>query len=172
MPEKNEYAHLLHEGERILWEGRPERRFPLTRRDGLIMFLVLAFMALLTAPWDGRPWDGFFAGVGVGFLLVLLFLPVFLMTTRRRMVREIYLLTDRRAMILVQESKGLALRDVRLLRRCAPVRVMGEGGGCATIYLGSQSKYEHYDWLFVPDGQAVAERIRSRAGSAGNIRKR
>lgn len=160
MPEKNEYAHLLHEGETILWEGRPEKRLLPTRRM-LLTFLLILAVVVVGIPWASDSWESLPALLAIMGGFMLFFLLLLTIEVRLRIAREIYLLTDRRAMIVVRESKGFALRDVKLLRNLDRISVQREGKGCATIYIGPQTRFEHYDWLFVPDGENVAELIRS-----------
>lgn len=168
MTNRNEYAPLLHDGETVLWEGRPEKRLLPPRRDMLLILLAYALISLFLIPWNGGSWDAFLISMGFWGFFSLLFLPVFLITNHRRAAREIYLLTDRRVMTVVMESKGPALRDVRLLRKLNRLSIQREGRGASTIYIGPQTRFEHYDWLFVTDGEAVAEKIRNRAIHIGN----
>ena len=157
-----DYEHLLHAGEIVLWSGRPKKHFPLTWRDGLI-FLLILIPLVLTVVFTGHPnrtWEGLLTALSCMLFFPLCFLFVFMLMGLHRLQREYYLLTDRRAMILVQGSHGLSLKDVKLLRKVDRVRATNEGRGCATIYLGPQTRFEHYSWLFVPDGKAVAEIIR------------
>lgn len=168
MAEKNDYSRLLRKGEIILWEGRPAKCLLPPRRDMLLILLAYALISLFLIPWNGGSWDTFFISTGFFSFLTLLFLPVFLITNHRRAARDIYLLTDRRVMTVVMESKGPALRNVRLLRNLDRIYTFNEGRGVATIYIGPQTRFVHYDWLFVPDGKAVAEKIRKRAIHIGN----
>ena len=169
MNKKEKYASLLHDGEVILWEGRPEKRLLPPRRDMLVSFLVYALISLVFIPWEGGSWNTYFIALS---FFALLFLSVYLMTINRRAAREIYLLTDRRVMTVVMESNGPALRDVRLLRKLGRLSVQHESNGCATIYIGPQTKFGHYVWLFVPDGENVAELIRSLADIPEKGRKK
>lgn len=172
MNEKDKYARLLHEGEIILWEGRPGKRLLPPRRDMLVSFLVYVLISLVFIPWEGGSWNTYFIAMGFLSFFALLFLPFYLMTINRRAAREIYLLTDRRVMTVVMESTGPALQDVRLLRKLDRLSIQREGKDCATIYIGPQTKFAHYHWLFVPEGEAVAEMIRMLAGFTGNIRRK
>jgi len=168
MPEKNEYAHLLHEGETILWEGRPEKRLLPTRRM-LLTFLLILVVVVVSIPWASDSWESLPALLAIMGGFMLFFLLLLTIEVRLRIAREIYLLTDCRAMTVVRESKGFALRDVKLLRNINRISVQREGKGCATIYIGPQTRFEHYDWLFVPDGEKVAELIRRWSGAGETI---
>ena len=157
-----DYEHLLHPGEIVLWSGRPQKRFPLTWRDGLIFLLILIPLALIVI-FTGQPnrtWEELLSDLSCMLFFPLCFVCIFMLIGLRRVRQESYLLTDRRAMILVQGSKGLSMKDVKLLRKVKSLRAISEGRGCASIYLGPQTRFEHYSWLFVPDGKAVAEIIR------------
>lgn len=161
MSERNEYARLLHEGETILWEGRPEKRLLPPRRTFLYFLLILA-VVVVGVPWATNAWDSLPALLAIMGGFMLFFLLLLTIEIRLRVQREIYLLTDRRMMTVVRESTGPALRDVKLLRNIDRISVQREGRGCATLYIGPQTRFEHYDWLFVPGGEAVADLIRSR----------
>ena len=162
---QNQYGHLLHKGETVLWEGQPERGFLMPRRTLYILLFTLLMLALVFAPWDGRSWESFFIAMGALGTFIIAMYAVMVVRTHGHASQEYYLLTDRRVMILVEESTGLRLQDVRLLRKAPPVRTQREGRGCATIYIGPQVRYEHFALFFVPDGEAVADLIRSRIGS-------
>lgn len=157
-----DYEHLLHPGEIVLWSGRPKKHFPLTPRDGLYFLLILIPLVLIVlfTGYPNRTCEELLTDLSCMLFFPLCFLCLFMLMGLHRLRREFYLLTDRRAMILVQGSNGLSMKDVKLLRKVDRVRATNEGRGCATIYLGPQTRFEHYDWLFVPDGQAVAEIIR------------
>ena len=163
MSERNEYARLLHEGETILWEGRPDRRLLPPRRT-LMCFLLILAVVVLFIPWASDDWDSLPALLAIMGGFMLFFLMLLTIEIRLRIKREIYLLTDRRMMTVVRESTGPALRDVKLLRSIDRISVQREGRGCATLYIGPQTRFEHYDWLFVPGGEAVADMIRSHIG--------
>lgn len=157
---QNQYGHLLHKGETVLWEGQPERGFLMPRRTLYILLFTLLMLALVFAPWDGRSWESFFIAMGALGTFIIALYAVMAVQAHCHANREYYLLTDRRVMILVEESTGLRLQDVRLLRKAPPVRTQREGRGCATIYIGPQTQFEHFVLFFVPDGEAVAECIR------------
>lgn len=161
MSERSEYARLLHEGETLLWVGRPERRILPPRRTFLYFLLILAAAMMLFIPWAGGTWDSFFIALAFMGGFMLFFLLLLTIEVRIRISREIYLLTDRRLITVVMESKGPALRNVRLLRKLNRISVQREGRGCATLYIGPQTRFEHYEWLFVPGGEVVADMIRS-----------
>ena len=157
-----DYGHLLHPGEIVLWSGRPTRRFPLTRRDKLYFLLVLIPLVLVVV-FTGRPnrtLEELLTGLSCMLFFPLCFVCLFMLMSLHRIRQEFYLLTDKRAMILIQGSNGLTMKDMKLLRKVNRIRTASEGGGCATIYLGPQTRFEQFDWLFVPDGQAVADIIR------------
>ena len=162
MTEKTGYAHLLHEGETILWEGKPDKRL-LPPRRMLLTFLLILAVVVVGIPWASDAWDSLPALLAIMGGFMLFFLLLLTIEVRLRVRREIYLLTDRRAMTVVQESSGPALRDVKLRRNIDRISVQREGKGCATIYIGPQTRFEHYDWLFVPEGEAVADLMRSQA---------
>ena len=162
MTEKTGYAHLLHEGETILWEGKPDKRL-LPPRRMLLTFLLILAVVVVGIPWASDAWDSLPALLAIMGGFMLFFLLLMMIEVRLRVRREIYLLTDRRAMTVVHESDGPALRDVKLLRNIDRISVQREGKGCATIYIGPQTRFEHYDWLFVPEGEAVADLMRSQA---------
>lgn len=162
MTEKTGYAHLLHEGETILWEGKPDKRL-LPPRRMLLTFLLILAVVVVGIPWASDAWDSLPALLAIMGGFMLFFLLLLTIEVRLRVRREIYLLTDRRAMTVVHESGGPALRDVKLLRNIDRISVQREGKGCATIYIGPQTRFEHYDWLFVPEGEAVADLMRSQA---------
>ena len=162
MTEKTGYAHLLHEGETILWEGKPDKRL-LPPRRMLLTFLLILAVVVVGIPWASDAWDSLPALLATMGGFMLFFLLLLTIEVRLRVRREIYLLTDRRAMTVVHESDGPALRDVKLLRNIDRISVQREGKGCATIYIGPQTRFEHYDWLFVPEGEAVADLMRSQA---------
>ena len=162
MTEKTGYAHLLHEGETILWEGKPVKRL-LPPRRMLLTFLLILAVVVVGIPWASDAWDSLPALLAIMGGFMLFFLLLLTIEVRLRVRREIYLLTDRRAMTVVHESDGPALRDVKLLRNIDRISVQREGKGCATIYIGPQTRFEHYDWLFVPEGEAVADLMRSQA---------
>ena len=162
MTEKTGYAHLLHEGETILWEGKPDKRL-LPPRRMLLTFLLILAVVVVGIPWASDAWDSLPALLAIMGGFMLFFLLLLTIEVRLRVRREIYLLTDRRAMTVVHESDGPALRDVKLLRNIDRISVQREGKGCATIYIGPQTRFEHYDWLFVPEGEAVADLMRSQA---------
>ena len=75
MSDKNEYARLLHEGETILWEGRPDRRLLPPRRTLLIFLLILAVVVVFI-PWASDDWDSLPALLAImgGFMLFFLLL--------------------------------------------------------------------------------------------------
>ena len=160
MTEKTGYAPLLHEGETLLWEGKPDKRL-LPPRRMLLTFLLILAVVVLGIPWASDAWDSLPALLAIMGGFMLFFLLLLTIEVRLRVRREIYLLTDRRAMTVVHESDGPALRDVKLLRNIDRISVQREGKGCATIYIGPQTRFEHYDWLFVPEGEAVADLMRS-----------
>ena len=162
MTEKTGYAHLLHEGETILWEGKPDKRL-LPPRRMLLTFLLILAVVVVGIPWASDAWDSLPALLAIMGGFMLFFLLLLTIEVRLRVRREIYLLTDRRAMTVVHESDGPALRDVKLLRNIDRISVQREGKGCATIYIGPQTRFEHYDWLFVPESEAVADLMRSQA---------
>ena len=162
MTEKTGYAHLLHEGETILWEGKPDKRL-LPPRRMLLTFLLILAVVVVGIPWASDAWDSLPALLAIMGGFMLFFLLLLTIEVRLRVRREIYLLTDRRVMTVVHESTGPALRDVKLLRNIDRISVQREGKGCATIYIGPQTRFEHYDWLFVPEGEAVADLMRSQA---------
>lgn len=166
MTEQTVYAHLLHEGESILWEGKPEESCIIPRRMLLYLLFTLLLMALAFAPWDGRSWGSFFAAMVPCSAFIIAGYIVMAVQARRRAKRERYLVTDRRVMILVPESTGLRLQDVKLLRNIRRIRTQREGKGCVTIYIGPQTQFEHFALLVVPDGEAVAELIRSLSSNA------
>lgn len=169
MTEKTGYAHLLHEGETILWEGRPEKRLLPTRRM-LLTFLLILAVVVVGIPWASDAWESLPALLAIMGGFMLFFLLLLTIEVHLRIRREIYLLTDRRVMTVVHESNGPALRDVKLLRSIDRITLQREGRGCATIYIGPQTRFEHYDWLFVPDGENVADLIRQQAGFSGHVR--
>lgn len=162
MTEKTGYAHLLHEGETILWEGKPDKRL-LPPRRMLLTFLLILAVVVVGIPWASDAWDSLPALLAIMGGFMLFFLLLLTIEVRLRVRREIYLLTDRRAMTVVHESSSPALQDVKLLRNIDRISVQREGKGCATIYIGPQTRFEHYDWLFVPEGEAVADLMRSQA---------
>ena len=170
MSDQHEYAPLLHAGETILWEGRPEKRL-LPPRRALLCFLLILAVVVVGIPWASDSWESLPALLAIMGGFMLFFLLLLTIECRLRIRREIYLLTDRRMMTLVRESHGPALRDVKLLRSIDRISIQREGRGCATLYIGPQTRFEHYDWLFVPDGEAVADMIRSLSGLSGNIRR-
>lgn len=171
MSENNEYARLLHEGEAILWEGRPDKRL-LPPRRMLLTFLLILAVVVVGIPWASDAWDSLPILLAIMGGFMLFFLLLLTIEIRLRVRREIYLLTDRRVMTVARESSGPALRDVKLLRSIDRITLQREGRGCATIYIGPQTRFEHYDWLFVPQGEAVAGLIRQQAGFSGHIRSR
>ena len=84
MTEKTGYAHLLHEGETILWEGKPDKRLLPPRRMLLTFLLILAvfrnflfrsrvpfLMVVLTC------FFGYIAIMGLDSLMVLLLRVLF-----------------------------------------------------------------------------------------------
>ena len=162
MTEKTGYAHLLHEGETLLWEGKPDKRL-LPPRRMLLTFLLILAVVVVGIPWASDAWDSLPALLAIMGGFMLFFLLLLTIEVRLRVRREIYLLTDRRAMTVVHESDGPALRDVKLLRNIDRISVQREGKGCATLYIGPQTRFEHNDWLFVPEGEAVADLMRSQA---------
>lgn len=162
MTEKTGYAPLLHEGETILWEGKPDKRL-LPPRRMLLTFLLILAVVVVGIPWASDAWDSLPALLAIMGGFMLFFLLLLTIEVRLRVRREIYLLTDRRAMTVVHESSSPALQDVKLLRNIDRISVQREGKGCATIYIGPQTRFEHYDWLFVPEGEAVADLMRSQA---------
>lgn len=156
---QNQYSHLLHKGENVLWEGKPERGFLIPRRMLYVLLFTLLMLALVFAPWDGRPWKSFFLAMGTLGAFIIAVYAVMAVQAHCHANQEYYLLTDRRVMILVEESAGLRLQDVKLLRKAPLVRTQREGRGCATIYIGPQTRFEYFALFFVPDGEAVAEMI-------------
>lgn len=169
MTERTEYARLLHEGETILWEGRPDKRL-LPPRRMLLTFLLILAVVVVFIPWASDAWDSLPVLLAIMGGFMLFFLLLLTIEVRLRIRREIYLLTDRRVMTVVRESSGPALRDVKLLRSIDRITLQREGRGCATIYIGPQTRFEHYDWLFVTQGEAVADLIRQQAGFSGHVR--
>lgn len=99
--------------------------------------------------------------MGACFPFILAGYAAMAIQTHRRVKREVYLITDRRVMILVPVSTGLRLQHVKLLRNAHSIRIQRKGRGCATIYIGPQTPFEHLDLLFIPDGEDAAELIRS-----------
>ena len=162
MSERTEYARLLHEGETILWEGRPDKCI-LPPRRMLLTFLLILAVVVVGIPWASDSWESLPALLAIMGGFMLFFLLLLTIEVHLRIRREIYLLTDRRVMTVVRESSGPALRDVKLLRSIDRITLQREGRGCATIYIGPQTRFEHYDWLFVPEGEAVADLMRSQA---------
>lgn len=171
MSEKNEYARLLHKGETILWEARPEKRLLPPWRT-LLTFLLILAVVVVGIPWASDSWESLPALLAIMGGFMLFFLLLLTIEVHLRIRREIYLLTDRRVMTVVRESSGPALRDVKLLRNIDRITIQREGKGCATIYIGPQTRFEHYNWLFVPEGEAVADLIRQQADFHGHIRSR
>lgn len=102
MSERNEYARLLHKGETILWEGRPDKRLLPPRRTRLTFLLILAVVVLFI-PWASDAWDSLPALLAIMGEFMLFFLLLLTIEVRIRISREIYLLTDRRMMTVVRE---------------------------------------------------------------------
>lgn len=102
---------LLYPGERLLWEGRPEKRFRCSGRD------CLAFLASLLAPCLFAAFSKKGVGRFLSLLLLLLWstLPIVqaLLYPSWRAKRYHYAVTDKRVIIMEpQEVQSLLYREI------------------------------------------------------------
>ena len=102
---------LLYPGERLLWEGKPEKRFRYKGKDCLL-FLASLLVPCLFAAFSKQ-------GIGRFLSLLLLFLWITLLFTQallrpsRRAKRYHYAVTDKRVIIMEpQEVPSLLYREI------------------------------------------------------------
>jgi len=132
-------APALRPGERVLWQGMPERGVRVARRDLLLIPFSLIWLGFVVS-WNigvraggGAPL--FFQLFGLIFLLIGLFFAVgrFVLDALLR-ARTTYTLTDRRALIV--RTGAMSRHSSVDLRATADLHLSTEPGGLGTLRFG------------------------------------
>jgi hypothetical protein len=131
-------ASALRAGERVLWQGVPERGLRLARRDLLLIPSSLVWVGFIIF-WNIGVARGHaplpFRLFGLGFLLVGVFFLIgrFVVDALLR-ARTTYTLTDRRALIV--RTGAMSRHSSVDLRAVADLHLSSEPGGLGTLRFG------------------------------------
>ncbi len=159
---------ILHPGERILWQGRPDQGFTINGGEvfGALFALVFSGFAVFWMSQAAKAGGGFWMfglihfSVGLWLFWKSAFGPTFL---RRR---TWYTLTDRRAFIATDNPrKG---KEIKSYPITADAPITYRAGQPATIYFAREqrtgNKGRRYTaWIGferIPDGEAVMAQLR------------
>ena len=161
---------VLSPGEEILWEGRPCRNSPVIGRRLLQQYI---FFLLMAASIPGFLWyiGEMPATVAAAVFVALQLIITFgcggdYLLTRYHLRNDLYLVTDRRVMILVpaRQGQGYVSRASRKLQDVSVVSIVPEDGGFATLCIDPQKSDPHrgdsFCLYYLENGEAVADLIR------------
>lgn len=165
---------VLNPGENILWEGRPVRKTPSVRgpmlRQYIVYSLIYATIPVLLWLIGVMPFlDACIFFAGFELMCTSIFLYYYLMM-RSRLRNDLYLVTDRRVLILVpaRQRQGHVCLASRKLAEVSVVQVTVEYDDVVSLCLDPQnSNYLRSNVFclhYLSNGEAVADLIRSRIG--------
>ena len=167
-------AHPLHSvlspGEVILWEGRPCRKSPVIGQRLLQQYILYLLMAVSIPGFLWYTGEMPVTVAAAFFALLQLIITLACcgdyLLTRYHLRNDLYLVTDRRVMILVpaRQGQGYVSRASRKLQDVSVVSVVPEDGGFVTLCIDPQKSDPHrgdsFCLYYLENSEAVSDLIR------------